>query len=162
MRGAFKLPVRSGVRVERLFKRDGRYVVRAGALELRGGSGRRRHGEVPARKDARVRCCACHAEITQLHSNEYRNLSQLRPGGVLLAGGGNSGADIRAGELPRAGHETWIAGRDNGQIPFRPERFWGRNLLGPLVIGFVFRHVLTVKTPLGRKARPVVLSKAAR
>ncbi len=54
---------------------------------------------------------------------------------------------------------TWIAGRDNGQIPFRPERFWGRNLLMPLVVGFMFHHILTVKTPLGRKARPAVLSK---
>jgi putative flavoprotein involved in K+ transport len=29
----------------------------------------------------------------------------------------------------------------------------------PLVLGFVFRHVLTVKTPLGRKVRTGVLSK---
>jgi putative flavoprotein involved in K+ transport len=73
-------------------------------------------------------------------------------------GAGNSGAGI-AMEAARAGHKTWIAGRDNGQIPFRPERFWGRNLLVPLLIGFVFHHVLTVNTPLGRKARPAVLSK---
>jgi putative flavoprotein involved in K+ transport len=153
----FQLPVRNGVRVERLFKRDGRYVVRAGALELEADQvvvamAKYQHAKTPAF------AAALSSEITQLHSNEYRNLSQLRPGGVLLVGGGNSGADI-AMEAARAGHKTWIAGRDNGQIPFRPERFWGRNLLGPLVIGFVFRHVLTVKTPLGRKARPVVLSK---
>ncbi len=153
----FQLPVRNGVRVERLFKRDGRYVVRAGALELEADQ-----VVVAMAKYQRAKrpafAAAFSSEITQLHSNEYRNLSQLRPGGVLLVGGGNSGADI-AMEAARAGHKTWIAGRDNGQIPFRPERFWGRNLLGPLVIGFVFRHVLTVKTPLGRKARPVVLSK---
>ena len=153
----FQLPVRNGVRVERLFKRDGRYVVRAGALELEADQvvvamAKYQHAKTPAF------AAALSSEITQLHSNEYCNLSQLRPGGVLLVGGGNSGADI-AMEAARAGHKTWIAGRDNGQIPFRPERFWGRNLLGPLVIGFVFRHVLTVKTPLGRKARPVVLSK---
>ena len=153
----FQLPVRNGVRVERLFKRDGRYVVRAGALELEAeqvvvAMAKYQHAKTPAF------AAALSSEITQLHSNEYRNLGQLRPGGVLLVGGGNSGADI-AMEAARGGHKTWIAGRDNGQIPFRPERFWGRNLLGPLVIGFVFRHVLTVKTPLGRKARPVVLSK---
>ena len=153
----FQLPVRNGVRVERLFKRDGRYVVRAGALELEADQvvvamAKYQHATTPAF------AAALSSEITQLHSNEYHNLSQLRPGGVLLVGGGNSGADI-AMEAARVGHKTWIAGRDNGQIPFRPERFWGRNLLGPLVIGFVFRHVLTVKTPLGRKARPVVLSK---
>ena len=109
------------------------------------------------RKGARVRRRAF-ARDQAMHSNEYRNLGQLRPGGVVLVGAGNSGADI-AMEAARAGHRTWIAGRDNGQIPFRPERFWGRNLFGPLVIGFIFHHVLTVKTPLGRKARPAVLSK---
>jgi putative flavoprotein involved in K+ transport len=30
-----------------------------------------------------------------------------------------------------------------------------------LLIGFVFRHVLTVKTPMGRKARPAILAKGA-
>jgi putative flavoprotein involved in K+ transport len=62
-------------------------------------------------------------------------------------------------ETSRGGHKTWLAGRDTGEIPFRPERFLGRNLLMPLVLGFVFHHVLTVKTPPGRKARPRVLKK---
>jgi putative flavoprotein involved in K+ transport len=153
----FQLPVRNGVRVERLFKRGGRYVVRAGSHELEAGQvvvamAKYQRPKVPAFPVALSR------EIAQLHSQDYRNLGQLRPGGVVLVGGGNSGADI-AMEAARAGHQTWMAGRDNGQVPFRPERFWGRNLLMPLVIGFVFHHVLTVKTPLGRKARPAVLSK---
>jgi len=101
---------------------------------------------------------ALSAEITQLHSADYRNLGQLRPGGVLLVGAGNSGADI-ALESARAGHPTWVAGRDPGEIPFRGESFLGRNLLMPLVLGFVFRRVLTVNTPLGRKARPAVFAK---
>jgi putative flavoprotein involved in K+ transport len=152
----FQLPVRNGVRVERLFKRDGRYVVRADALELEADQvvvamAKYQRAKTPAFAAALSR------EITQLHSNEYRNLRQLQSGGVVLVGAGNSGADI-AMEAARAGHKTWIAGRDNGQIPFRPEHFWGRNLLGPLVIGFIFHYVLTVKTPLGRRARPVVLS----
>ena len=32
--------------------------------------------------------------IVQLHSSEYKNPAQLRPGDVLLVGAGNSGADI--------------------------------------------------------------------
>jgi putative flavoprotein involved in K+ transport len=98
------------------------------------------------------------SDVLQLHSSDYRNLGQLRAGGVLLAGAGNSGADI-ALETVRGGHDTWLAGRDTGEVPFRPERFLGRNLLMPLVLGFVFHHVLTVKTPFGRKARPAVLTK---
>ena len=52
-----------------------------------------------------------------------------------------------------------MAGRDTGQVPFRPERFLGRNLFLPLLLGFVFRHVLTVNTSAGRRARIGVLTK---
>src|SRR5262249_49370422 len=134
-----------------------RFVVRVGARELEAGQvviamAKYQRGKVPDFASSLAR------DLTQLHSADYRNPSQLQPGGVLLVGGGNSGADI-AREWARAGHETCTAGRDNGQVPFRPERFLGRHLIGPLVIGFVFRHVLTVNTPLGRRARHGVLTK---
>jgi putative flavoprotein involved in K+ transport len=153
----FRLPVRNGVRAERLFKHGARYVVTAGTLELEAAQvvvamAKYQRAKVPAFAAALSR------DITQLHSNDYRNLSQLQPGGVVLVGAGNSGSDI-ALEAARAGRKTWMAGRDTGQLPFRPERFLGRNLFVPLVLGFVFRHVLTVKTPMGRKARSGVLTK---
>jgi putative flavoprotein involved in K+ transport len=153
----FRLPVRNGVRVERLFKRGPRYVVTAGAVELEAGQvvvamAKYQRAKVP------VFATELSSDIVQLHSNDYRNLGQLRPGGVLLTGAGNSGADI-ALETARGGHRTWLAGRDTGEVPFRPEGFLGRNLFMPLVVGFVFHHVLTVKTPVGRKARPGVLAK---
>ena len=47
--------------------------------------------------------------IVQLHSSEYRRPSQLREGGVLIVGAGNSGADI-AMELVRE-RPTWLSGR---------------------------------------------------
>jgi putative flavoprotein involved in K+ transport len=56
-------------------------------------------------------------------------------------------------ETSRHGHTTWMSGPKTGAIPFRPESFLGRNIFGPLLLGFVFHHVLTVKTPMGRKAR---------
>jgi putative flavoprotein involved in K+ transport len=99
------------------------------------------------------------SDSRQIHSGDYRNLCQLRPGNVLLVGAGNSGADI-ALETRRGEHLiTYMAGRDNGQVPFRPERFLGRNLLMPFLFRFVFQHVLTVNTPIGRKVRPRVLAK---
>jgi len=153
----FRLPVRTGVRVQRLFRRGTNYVVTAEGLELEAAQvivamAKYQRPKIP------TFAASLTGEITQLHSMDYHNPSQLQPGGVLLVGGGNSGADI-ALELARSGRETWLAGRDNGEVPFRPERFWGRNLFMPLLLAFVFRHVLTVKTPLGRKARPIVLSK---
>jgi len=154
----FSLPVRNGVRVDRLFKRGGRYIVAAAGQEIEAGQvvvamGPYQKPRIPAFAEG------LSGEITQLHSHEYRNLSQLRPGPVVLAGAGNSGADI-AMEVSRGGHKTWLAGIDPGELPFRPEGFLGRHLFMPLVLRFVFRHVLTVNTPMGRRVRPAVLSKA--
>jgi putative flavoprotein involved in K+ transport len=153
----FALPVRTGIRVERLAKRGDVYVVTAGGRELEApqvvvAMAKYQRGNVPdfAAKLSR--------DIVQLHSLDYRGLHQLKPGAVLLVGAGNSGADI-ALETAHAGHKTWLAGRDVGQVPFRPERFWGRHLFGPLVIGFLFKRVLTIRNPLGRKARAGILSK---
>jgi putative flavoprotein involved in K+ transport len=152
----FHLPVRSGVRVERLFKRGERYVVQAGHLELEA-----RQVVVAMAKYQRPNrpefAAALSGEIAQLHSIDYRSVAQLRPGGVLLVGAGNSGADI-ALEIARAGHETWLAGRDTGELPFRPERFLGRHFFMPLLLRFLFRHVLTVNTPMGRKMRSAMLA----
>jgi putative flavoprotein involved in K+ transport len=155
----FNLPVRTGVRVQRLFKRGTRYVVAAEGVEFEAAQvivamAKYQQPKIPAFAVSLAR------EIRQLHSMDYRNPGQLQPGSVLLVGDGNSGADI-ALELARTGRETWLAGGDVGEVPFRPEGFWGRNVLGPLLIGFVFRHVLTVKTPIGRKARPAILAKGA-
>jgi putative flavoprotein involved in K+ transport len=91
----------------------------------------------------------------QLHSIDYRNPGQLRDGDVLIAGAGNSGADI-ALETVRQ-HATWMAGRDTGHIPFRIEGLAARLLLVRLVLRVLFHRILTVDTPIGRKARPSML-----
>jgi putative flavoprotein involved in K+ transport len=154
----FWLPVRSGVRVERLFKQGARYVVKAGTLELEA-----EHVVVAMAGYQRPKlpafASALSAGIVQMHSSDYRNLAQLKPGGVLIAGAGNSGAEL-AMEMARGGHETWVSGRDTGHVPFRPEGFFGRNLLAPLLLRFVFHRLLTLRTPLGRRARPKMLGKA--
>jgi putative flavoprotein involved in K+ transport len=155
----FALPVRNGVRVEKLFKRGSRYVVKTGTAELEAEQvviamatyqRPKRPGFAASLSD----------DIAQMHSHDYKNLAQLKPGGVLLVGAGNSGADIGI-ETARGGHPTWLAGPDTGHVPFRPEGFFGRNLLMPLVLRFVFHRLLTIRTPLGRKARPKMISKGA-
>jgi len=153
----FHLPVRNGVRVERLFRRGDRYVVTAGALELDAKNivvamSQYQRAKVPAFATALT------SEITQLHSIDYRSPGQLQPGAVVLVGAGNSGADI-ALDIARAGHKAWIAGRDTGEAPFRPEGFLARNLFTPLLLRFVFPHVLTVQTPLGRQIRCIMLNR---
>ena len=108
----FNLPVRTGVRVQRLFKRGTRYVVAAEGVEFEAAQvivamAKYQHPKIPAFASSLA------SDITQLHSLDYRNASQLQPGSVLLVGDGNSGADI-ALELARTGRQTWLAGGDVG------------------------------------------------
>lgn len=85
--------------------------------------------------------------ITQLHSSEYRRPEQLRPGKALVVGASHSGTDI-AYELALT-HDVLLSGRDCGQMPFRLDSPRFRRLAPVLV--FVARHVLTRRTPVGRK-----------
>ena len=91
--------------------------------------------------------------IRQVHSGAYRNPGQLLPGPVLVVGCGQSGADI-ALELRRAGRETWLSGRPRPEIPF-PHGSLRLRLAMP-VLWFLANHVLTTRTPIGRRMQPAV------
>jgi putative flavoprotein involved in K+ transport len=96
-------------------------------------------------------------QILQMHSHEYRNPSQLKDGGVLIVGVGNSGADIGI-EVVRS-HPTWISGKESGHIPWAIDSFIARFFL-VRIVRFAGHHVLTVKTRIGRKLRPRLLHQA--
>jgi putative flavoprotein involved in K+ transport len=87
--------------------------------------------------------------IRQLHSSEYRRPAQLADGTVLVVGASHSGCDV-AYEVA-ATHPTVLAGRDTGQLPL-PGRFdTPRTAVGFAVPLFLFTHVLSRRTPMGRK-----------
>jgi putative flavoprotein involved in K+ transport len=149
----FSLPVRSGVRVDRLWAEDNGFVMTAGYQRFEADN------VVVAMANYQVPRVPEFARqldpgIVQLHSYDYRNPSQLQEGGVLIVGMGNSGADI--GIEVAASHPTWIAGKETGYIPWPIEGFLARFFLEHLV-RFAGHHVLTVGTPLGRKLRPKLL-----
>src|SRR3546814_3201582 len=77
-----------------------------------------------------------------------------------LVGAATSGAEL-AILSAQSGHETTLVGRDVGEIPFRIDGFLGRALLVRLVLRIGFHRVLTVRTPIGRRARPKILSQGA-
>jgi putative flavoprotein involved in K+ transport len=85
--------------------------------------------------------------ILQLHSSDYRRPEQLQPGPVLVVGASHSGCDIAYEVAPT--HPTVLAGRDCGQIPMRLDSRRA-HVMFPAIV-FVFRHVLTRRTPMGRK-----------
>ncbi|MEO8423787.1 MAG: NAD(P)/FAD-dependent oxidoreductase [Actinomycetota bacterium] len=152
----FDLPVRSGVAVNGLSREGDRYIVSSGDQRVEADNVVVATGGHP---NPRVPAFAAELDpgITQLHSSDYRNPSQLQEGDVLLVGVGNSGAEI-ALELSRT-HRTWLSGEPAGQIPVRHGPAAARFVL-PLV-RFVGHHVLTLRTPVVRKALPKFASKAA-
>jgi putative flavoprotein involved in K+ transport len=151
----FELPVRTGTRVNRLSRSGEGYRIETdrGAIEAAQVVVAMASYQTP-RVPAFAR--ELRGDIVQLHAKDYRNPAQLRDGGVLIAGAGNSGAEI-ALEVARQ-HEVWLAGRDTGHVPFRIDGFAARWFLTRLVLRVAFHRVLTVRTPIGRKVRPKVLS----
>ena len=147
----FALPVRTGVRVTRVSRPGSRYLI-----ESTGGRFEADHVVVAMAtyQQPRVPDYARELDggIVQMHSTAYQNPRQLRPGGVLIVGAGNSGAEI-ALELARAGHTTWVSGPDVGAVPFDPHGLAARLFLLRLVFRVVFHRLLTLSTPIGRKAR---------
>ena len=151
----FGLTTQTGVRVQRVSRDGDRYIVDCGDRQFEAdhvivASGAHRRPKAPAF----VR--ELDPSIVQMHSSEYRSPAQLRDGGVLVVGAGNSGAEI-AFEVART-HATSLAGKESGQIPVRHGGFAARLVL-PL-IRFLGYHVLTIKTPIGRKVGPKFASQA--
>jgi putative flavoprotein involved in K+ transport len=149
----FDLPVELGVWIESLTREGERFVLRAGDRRYEAdnvvvATGGYHSPRVPAF------AADLSADILQMHSSQYRRPSQLREGRVLVVGAANSGAEI-ALELSRT-HQTCLSGRHPGTEPTRPGSKVDRLAL-PL-IWFVFSHVLSVKTPIGRKLRPKILN----
>lgn len=151
----FDLPVRTGVRVERLAREGSTFTVTTSDGTITADNvvvamGHYQRSRIPAF------AADLDPGITQLHSKDYRSPAQLQDGPVLLVGAGNSAAEI-AMELSHT-HQIVMAGRKVGHIPFHIDGFLGRKLLVKMVLRGLFHRVLTVDTPMGRKLRPKALS----
>jgi putative flavoprotein involved in K+ transport len=150
------LPVLHGTPVERLW-REGDHFVAA-------SNGRRweaRNVVVATGVSQAPKVPAFAAELApsmaQFHSSAYRNPGQLQAGPVLVVGLGNSGAEIGL-EVSRT-HPTIVAGKPGGEIPVKHGRTAARFFL-PLV-RFLGLHVLTLGSPIGRRAAPAFKAHAA-
>ncbi len=152
------LPVRMQTRVDRLVPGPGHgFTAHVGSARIdcdnvvvATGSfgGGPRVPEIAASLDPRIR---------QLHSTSYKNAMQLQPGAVLVVGASHSGYDI-AYELAQD-RPTFLVGPDRGNIPLE----WDSPMLKaamPIIV-FVWRHVLTRRTPVGRRVLREVRSHGA-
>ncbi|TFC93250.1 NAD(P)/FAD-dependent oxidoreductase [Cryobacterium sp. TMT3-29-2] len=142
----FRLPLRLGARVDRLWSEGGSYILAAGSLTIEAktvvaATGAYQMKQIPSWAPALDR------SILQIHAADYRNPAQLPMGPVLVVGAGNSGVEL-ALELARAGHPTQLAGNSTGHIPSAAYAFNG------MLFWFLANRVLSIDTPVGRRLAP--------
>jgi len=153
----FELPISHGTKVDGLSRRGDQFVVTAGPLAYEAANvviamANYQRPKIPVFADD------LDPKIRQIHSHDYKNPSQLQEGPALVVGVGNSGAEIALDVAPK--HKTYIAGKESGHVPFHIETFVARNIL-LRIVRFVGQHVLSVSSPIGRKARPKMLHRAS-
>jgi putative flavoprotein involved in K+ transport len=152
----FRLPVRTSTRVDALDRDGSRYLVSSRRTTYTADN------VVIATGACQIPKLPSFASeldpgIKQIHSSQYTNPEQLEEGGVLVVGTGNSGAEI-ALELSRT-RQVWLAGSTHREVPVRHGALGAAFALP--VIRFLGTYLLTVDTPVGRKAQPQFLRDGA-
>src|SRR5664279_4298327 len=144
----FELPVRTSTRVDRLEARPGGgYLLAVEGETLTCDNVVVATGTFGRTPNVPAFAADLSPSILQMHSGAYRRPEQLQPGAVLVVGASHSGGDIAFEVAPT--HHTILCGPDRGQIPLRIESRKTRVVL-PILL-FMARHVLTRRTPVGRK-----------
>jgi putative flavoprotein involved in K+ transport len=143
----FDLPVRCGVRVEGLSRTASGYRVQtsAGAYEAKRVVLSTGTNPLPRTPDF---AGLLDPSIQQLHSHDYRGPASVRGGRVLVVGAGTSGVQIALDLV--ATHEVRIAGKPTPHIPDVLLNYAGG------LYWWLISHLLTVRTPMGRKAQPQI------
>jgi putative flavoprotein involved in K+ transport len=145
----FALPVRLGIRVRSLSKSGEGYRVDHANGSFEANNVVVATGTFGRTPNIPAFATELDPRIMQLHSSEYRNPSQLHEGPTLVVGASHSGGDI-AYELAQD-RAVILSGRDTGQIPIKLQEGTAVRVVWPLIF-FMFGHILTRKTPMGRKA----------
>jgi putative flavoprotein involved in K+ transport len=150
---AYDLPVRTGQQVKQLSQTADGYLVVTdrssflcdNVVVASGSFGRTPHvPEFAGELDP---------SIMQIHSSAYKNPEQLSVGPTLVVGASHSGSDI-AYELGSAGYRTVLSGPIHGEVPVSIESPPARVVFPILLL--LAKHVLNLRTPIGRKMRPAV------
>ena len=144
----FKLPVRLRSKVNNITEAEAGFLIESSsgkyaASKIIIASGTHSVPKVPAFSSQ------LNPDITQIHSSQYINPAALPDGDILVVGAGTSGVEI-AIEVSQSGR-TYISGTPTFHIPDNVFKY-----LGKFYWWFV-NNILTVKTPIGRKAKMKIL-----
>jgi putative flavoprotein involved in K+ transport len=154
----FELPVRTGIRVDRLSRNGSHFMVEAGdrRLEAENVVVAMASHQVPRvppfahgldRAPPPARCRRVPEPVTA-------------PGRISSRG---RSWELGRRDRDRGGRRTLdlARGKESGHVPFRIERAPARFVFLPLMFRVVGHRVLTVRTPIGRRMRPKLLSHGA-
>jgi putative flavoprotein involved in K+ transport len=144
----FDLPVRTGIHVNHVSKKGSLFVIGTSdgvftCDNLVISTGSNHIPRIPAIAEK------LNPGIYQIHSSEYRNPDALPPGDVLVVGSGVSGIEIAVEVSSR--RYTMIAGEPSSVIPKSLFKF------GPKFYWWFINNIATIKTPIGKKLKPVIL-----
>ena len=143
------LPVQLNVKVSRLYSQDGQYEIETTGSRFAGkhivvATGTNPFPYIPVISNG------LNKDIFQIHSSEYKSPDSVPPGEVLIVGAATSGIEI-ALELSET-HKTFISGNPPFHIPDNLFKY-GRSLYW-----WFINHMLTIKTPVGKKVRKKILN----
>jgi putative flavoprotein involved in K+ transport len=155
----FNLPILRGIRVTRVARQATGFFVECGdrtfsCANVIVATGAYSHPRIPDSS------ALLSPSIQQVHSSGYRRPEDVDGNRVLVVGFGTTGVEI-AIELAAAGRHVLISGRPTAQALSKivPAIFASRNpilrLIGAAYWNFMHR-VVTIDTPLGRKAKSQV------
>jgi putative flavoprotein involved in K+ transport len=152
----FNLPILRGTRVTRVARQAAGFFVECGdrtfsCANVIVATGAYSHPRIPDSS------ALVSPSIQQVHSSGYRRPEDVGGDRVLVVGFGTTGVEI-AIELAAAGRHVLLSGRPTAQALAKivPAIFGGRNpilrLIGAAYWNFM-HHLVTIDTPLGRKAK---------
>jgi putative flavoprotein involved in K+ transport len=148
----FSLPVQCGIKVTHLQAEDNRYTIETSAGNLFADNVVVTTGTNPLPYTPAIAADLA-PDIHQLHSSKYVNPELLPEGDTLVVGAGTSGVEI-ALELSKT-RKTYISGKPTFHIPDSLFKY-----VGGLYWLFI-SHVLTLRTPIGKKARKSIINGGA-
>lgn len=144
----FELPVQLNVKVNRLSSRNSHFEIETDSQRFLSKNVVIATGTNPFPKIPAI-SSDLNPEIFQIHSSGYTDPENIPPGDVLVVGAATSGIEI-ALELSKS-HKTFISGKPTFHIPDNIIKYGGE-----LYWWFV-SNVITIKTPVGRKARNKIM-----
>ena len=144
----FSLPVQNGVRVRRISSLGHHFEIETSAAMMTAENVIIATGTNP---EPRIPPFAAmlSSSIFQIHSSAYRNPGSVPDGDALVVGAATSGIEI-ALELSSA-RKAYISGKPTFHIPDNIFKYAGE------LYWWLISNILTVRTPIGKKARQKII-----